>query len=113
MVKYKLTIFLASALSIIEKIFIHHVFVYPFTDRQLFLKAIESEHKILIAVNAEKLLNDAPKLQQIINDNIGYGYGYADGVDTVMALRAKKAFLIKNYYLIQTLNLHTTLILMQ
>ena len=69
----------------IEKIFIRHVFVYPFTDRQLFLRAIESEHKILIAVNAEKLLNESTKLQQIINDNIGY----ADGVGTVMALRRK------------------------
>jgi UDP-N-acetyl-D-mannosaminouronate:lipid I N-acetyl-D-mannosaminouronosyltransferase len=67
------------------RILIRYIFVYPFTDRQLFLKAIESEHKILIAVNAEKLLNDAPKLQQIINDNIGY----ADGVGTVMALRRK------------------------
>jgi len=65
-----------------EKILIRNVFVYPFPDRDVFLDYIENKHKILIAVNAEKILNEAPKLQQIINDNIGY----ADGVGTVMAL---------------------------
>jgi len=68
-----------------EKIFIRNVFVYPFPDRGVFLDYIENKHKILIAVNAEKILNEAPKLQQIINENIGY----ADGVGTVMALKQK------------------------
>ena len=68
-----------------EKILIRNVFVYPFPDRGVFLDYIENKHKILIAVNAEKILNEAPKLQQIINDNIGY----ADGVGTVMALKQK------------------------
>lgn len=68
-----------------EKILIRNVFVYPFPDRRVFLDYIEKKHNILIAVNAEKILNEAPKLQQIINDNIGY----ADGVGTVMALKQK------------------------
>lgn len=68
-----------------EKILIRNVFVYPFPDRRVFLDAIENKHALLIAVNAEKILNEAPKLQHIINDNIGY----ADGVGTVMALKSK------------------------
>ncbi len=68
-----------------EKIIIRNVFVYPFPDKDVFLDYIENKHKLLIAVNAEKILNEAPKLQQIINDNIGY----ADGVGTVMALKKK------------------------
>ncbi len=69
----------------IEKILIRHVLVYPFPNRRVFLETIENKHKILIAVNAEKILNEAPQLQKIINDNIGY----ADGVGTVMALKQK------------------------
>ena len=76
-----------------KKILIRHVFVYPFPDRSAFLDTIENKHKILIAVNAEKILNEAPKLQQIINENIGY----ADGFGTVMALKQKGLNAVKEW----------------
>jgi len=56
-----------------------------FSSKDEFLKVIENEKKILIAINAEKLLKDDVKLKNIINKNIGY----PDGIGAVMALKQK------------------------
>lgn len=74
-----------------KKILIRNTFVYPFKDRASFLDYIKNRKMILVAVNAEKILNTTPKLTKIINENIGY----ADGIGTVLALKQKKTHVIK------------------
>ena len=69
----------------IEKIKLRNVETYAFSSRAIFLDYIEDKKKILVAVNAEKILKDDEKLQQIINENIGY----SDGIGAVMALKEK------------------------
>lgn len=69
----------------IKKAILRNIETYAFPNREVFLDYIESEKKILIAINAEKILKDDRKLQQIINENIGY----ADGAGAVMALQQK------------------------
>lgn len=69
----------------IKKTKLKNINTYAFESRKLFIDYIQNKQKILIAINAEKILNDDPKLHQIINQNIGY----ADGVGAVMALRQK------------------------
>jgi UDP-N-acetyl-D-mannosaminouronate:lipid I N-acetyl-D-mannosaminouronosyltransferase len=58
---------------------------HTFKDRKEMLDFIADKHKILIAVNAEKIIKDDPKLKKIINENIGY----PDGAGAVMALKQK------------------------
>mgnify|MGYP003595695458 CR=1 FL=1 len=50
-----------------------------------FLDYINNKKKILVAINAEKILKEDTKLKNIINENIGY----PDGVGAVMALKQK------------------------
>lgn len=69
----------------IKKIKLLNVETYAFTNRSIFLDYIEDKKKILVAINAEKILKDEPKLYNIINENIGY----PDGVGAVMALKQK------------------------
>lgn len=69
----------------IEKRKIRNIDIYAFPNRDMFLDYIKNEKKILVAINAEKILKDDRKLQQIINENIGY----ADGAGAVMALQQK------------------------
>ncbi|CAA6826905.1 MAG: N-acetylmannosaminyltransferase (EC [uncultured Sulfurovum sp.] len=64
---------------------LRNVETYAFSNRQEFLNFIDNKHKILIAINAEKILKDEAKLKIIINKNIGY----SDGVGAVMALKQK------------------------
>jgi len=68
-----------------ESTYINGVKVFAFDRRENLLDFIEEQKKILIAINAEKILKKDPKLKQIINDNIGY----SDGEGAVMALRQK------------------------
>ncbi len=68
-----------------KKINLRNINVYAFSDRDVFLDYIKDKYKILIAINAEKILKDEPKLQKIINENIAY----PDGVGAVMALKQK------------------------
>lgn len=56
-----------------------------FTSKENFLESIKDETKILVAMNAEKLLKEDQKLRDIINNNIGY----CDGIGAVMALKEK------------------------
>lgn len=69
----------------VEKIKIGHVITYAFPERKTFLDYIENKSSILIAVNAEKVVRNAPRLHKIINDNIGF----SDGTGAVMALKQK------------------------
>lgn len=75
----------------IEKIKIGDITTYAFPQRRIFLEYIENKHTILIAVNAEKILKDEPKLHQIINENIGF----SDGTGAVMALQKKGLSAVK------------------
>jgi len=59
--------------------------IRAFGSREAFLDQIKDEKKILIAMNAEKILKNDELLQRIVNSNIGY----PDGIGAVMALRQK------------------------
>ncbi|MCX7861889.1 MAG: WecB/TagA/CpsF family glycosyltransferase [Bacteroidales bacterium] len=68
-----------------QAIKIGRLYVYPFKSKQELIAFITNQKKILIAVNAEKLLRKERELIEIINSNIGY----ADGIGTVWALKQK------------------------
>jgi len=59
--------------------------IFAFKSKEEFLNLIKNEKKILVAMNAEKLLKEDEKLKNIVNNNIGY----PDGVGAVMALKQK------------------------
>ncbi|MCK9209096.1 MAG: WecB/TagA/CpsF family glycosyltransferase [Salinivirgaceae bacterium] len=59
--------------------------VFPFYSRTELLEVVAQEPKILIAINAEKLLHSSEDLKRIINSNIGY----ADGIGATLALHKK------------------------
>jgi len=69
----------------IKKTRLLNVETYAFSNRAVFLDYIADQKKILVAINAEKILKEEPKLYNIINENIGY----PDGVGAVMALKQK------------------------
>ena len=70
---------------------INNILINAFQEKEDFLNYIIDKKKILIAINAEKILKDDKRLQEIINGNIGY----PDGVGAVMALRQKGIDAIK------------------
>jgi UDP-N-acetyl-D-mannosaminouronate:lipid I N-acetyl-D-mannosaminouronosyltransferase len=61
--------------------------IYPFKNRDHFLKFLRNEDKnnILVALNAEKLVKNDDDLKKIVNQNIGY----PDGIGPVLALKRK------------------------
>lgn len=59
--------------------------INAFKSKDEFLDQIKDEKKILVAMNAEKILKKDERLREIINHNIGY----PDGVGAVMALKQK------------------------
>src|SRR5690625_1160508 len=61
--------------------------IYPFESKQEFVEYLREEdpRKILIALNAEKLIKTEGDLKTIINENIGL----PDGVGAVLALKKK------------------------
>lgn len=61
------------------------ILTYPFKSKSEILSFVEDKKAILIAVNAEKIINKNSNLIQIINRNIGY----PDGVGAVWALKKK------------------------
>ena len=65
--------------------------IFSFSSKEVFLSSIENEKKVLVAMNAEKILKKDTRLKEIINNNIGY----ADGVGAVMALKQKGLDAIK------------------
>ena len=57
--------------------------VYPFSSFDEVIDFALDKKKILVAINAEKILHATEETKNIINDNIGY----CDGIGAVMAMR--------------------------
>lgn len=75
----------------IKKAKLRNIQTYAFSSREVFLDYIKDKKKILIAINAEKILNEDSRLHKIINKNIAY----ADGFGAVIALKQKGLDAIK------------------
>jgi len=65
--------------------------INAFESKEEFLNYIENVKKILVAMNAEKILKEDKRLRKIVNSNIGY----PDGIGAVKALRQKGLNAIK------------------
>jgi len=65
--------------------------INAFSSKNIFLESIKDCKKILIAMNAEKIMKNDERLKKIINNNIGY----TDGFGAVLALKAKGLKAIK------------------
>jgi len=59
--------------------------INAFESKEEFLNKLINEKRILVAMNAEKIVNNDPLLIDIVNRNIGY----PDGFGAVLALRQK------------------------
>ncbi|MCH5221749.1 MAG: WecB/TagA/CpsF family glycosyltransferase [Muribaculaceae bacterium] len=70
-----------------QRISLRGVMVYPFADIDALIDFADKEKGILVAINAEKILNATPVTLDIINNNIAY----CDGSGPVMAARQKGA----------------------
>lgn len=70
-----------------DKIAIDGVNVYPFSSSEELINYVDDNKAMLVAVNAEKILNATDQTRSLINNNIGY----CDGIFTVMALKQKGA----------------------
>jgi len=68
-----------------ERVSLNGVMVYPFVNLSELFAEISVQKKILVAINAEKILHATGETRKIINNNIGY----ADGIGAVMALKKK------------------------
>lgn len=69
----------------IEKVTIRGVELYPFSSVEKLIDFAEENKGILVAVNAEKILNANETTISIINNNIGY----CDGSGAVLAVKQK------------------------
>ena len=67
----------------INPVVINNINIYPFASISELLECIADKKKILIAINAEKILHATEQSRTIINNNIGY----ADGAGAVFALK--------------------------
>jgi UDP-N-acetyl-D-mannosaminouronate:lipid I N-acetyl-D-mannosaminouronosyltransferase len=67
--------------------------IYLFEDREHFLDYLDDGDlkKILVALNAEKLVKDDQELKALVSENIGY----ADGIGPVFALKRKGFDVVK------------------
>lgn len=74
-----------------NKVTINGVDVFPFSSREELMDYVDKNKSILIAINAEKVMNATDQTRAIINSNIGY----CDGVGAVWALRQKGAKEVK------------------
>lgn len=68
-----------------ERIEIKGIYIYPFRSPEELIGFVGERKGILVAINAEKILNATEQTRGIINRNIGY----CDGVGAVMALKKK------------------------
>lgn len=68
-----------------NRIEIKGIDIYPFKSPEELIGFVEEHRGILVAINAEKILNATEQTRGIINRNIGY----CDGVGAVMALKKK------------------------
>jgi len=69
----------------LKPISLNEVHTFPFKSPQDLISYASDKKKILIAVNAEKILHATEETKKVINHNIGY----ADGIGAVMALKRK------------------------
>lgn len=65
-----------------KKINLKGIEVYPFDSPEQIIDFALCHPGILVAINAEKVLNATPQLRHLINHNIGY----CDGIGPVLAL---------------------------
>lgn len=65
--------------------------INAFVSKSIFLDYIINHKKILVAMNAEKIMKNDDRLRRIVNENIAY----ADGFGAVIALRSKGLKAIK------------------
>lgn len=70
-----------------ERVNLKGVMVYPFASVDALIDYADSKKGILVAVNAEKILNATEQTRDIINSNIAY----CDGSGAVLAARQKGA----------------------
>lgn len=70
-----------------DKITINGVNICPFSSREELMDYVDKNKSILIAINAEKVMNATDQTRAIINSNTGY----CDGVGAVWALKQKGA----------------------
>ncbi len=64
---------------------INNINIFSFPSRNALLSFIKHRKRILIAINAEKILNANEQTRKIINKNIGY----PDGIGAVWALKKR------------------------
>lgn len=74
-----------------NRTYLNGVATFSFSSKHELLEYIKDKKKILIAINAEKILSNDQKIKQIINDNIGY----PDGIGAIMALKRKGITAVK------------------
>lgn len=65
--------------------------INAFKSKSLFLDSLGDSKKILVAMNAEKIMRNDHRLQRIVNENIAY----TDGYGAVIALKSKGLKAIK------------------
>lgn len=68
-----------------NRVTLNGVNVYPFKSFTELLEYVNGRKGILVAINAEKILNATSQTRDIINRNIGY----CDGIGAVMALKKR------------------------
>lgn len=66
-----------------NKIFVNGIGIYPFKSKLDVIDFISVRKGILVAVNAEKIVNATDTTRKIINNNVGY----ADGIGAVLAIK--------------------------
>lgn len=74
-----------------KSVIVNNKRVYAFTSKKELLDFIIDKNKILIAINAEKIILKSDEITEIINANIGY----SDGIGSVLALKRKGVKTIK------------------
>ncbi|MDE6206801.1 MAG: WecB/TagA/CpsF family glycosyltransferase [Muribaculaceae bacterium] len=74
-----------------KRVDLRGVKVYAFPDRDALIDYADARKGLVVAVNAEKILNANDLTRSIINNNIGY----TDGSGAVMAVRQKGADAVK------------------
>ena len=70
-----------------ERVNLRGVMAYPFSEADTLIDFADSRKGILVAVNAEKIMNATPATREIMNSNIAY----LDGSGAVLAARQKGA----------------------
>lgn len=65
--------------------------IYPFSSVEELIGFVKDKKKILVAINAEKILHADDQTRNIINNNIGY----CDGVGAVLAVKKHNRHVVK------------------